>query len=199
MTAHTPGIEALIDLFGRFPGIGARTAERMAYYVLKQEPADARALSDAINHVITRIGHCTACFNYSEVDLCGVCSDTRRDRSVLCVVEQESDVITIEKTGGYKGLYHVLLGRISPMKGIGPEDIKIGELMERAKHEEVKEVILATNPTMEGDTTANYIREQLGPIDVKTTRIARGLPAGSNLEYASKAIVSDAMEGRREL
>ena len=199
MSTHTPGITKLIELFGRFPGIGARTAERMAYHLVRHKDEEARALSDAIVQVIREVGHCKACFNYAEGEQCGICADDRRDRETICVVEQESDVISIEKTGAYKGLYHVLLGRIAPMAGVGPEDIKIRELIERVKENSIQEVILATNPTMEGDTTAHYIAEQLAPTGVSVTRIARGLPAGSQLEYASKAIMSDAMEGRRQL
>jgi recombination protein RecR len=188
-----------MDELAKMPGIGQKTAERLAYYVLRASDEEALRLADAIREVKQNVKSCSVCFNMAESDPCAVCQDARRERSLICVVEQPKDLIALEKTGQFNGLYHVLLGRIAPLEGLDPEHLTITKLVERVKHDAVKEVILATNPNQEGDATALYIAKALSGLGVKVTRIARGVPAGSYLEYASATILADALSGRREI
>ncbi len=197
---YTPEpVNRLIDELSKLPGIGPRTASRLAFYVLKAPREQVDALSQALLEVKDRIQLCSICFNITERDPCALCTDPQRDRGRICVVEDPLDVIALERTGSYKGLYHVLHGTISPMEGIGPDKLRIKELVARAQLEEVEEVILATNPNLEGEATAMYIARLLGPVGVRVTRLARGLPVGSDLEYADEITLTRALEGRREM
>ncbi|MFW6154875.1 MAG: recombination mediator RecR [Planctomycetota bacterium] len=200
MAGYTKSVERLQAEFVKLPGIGARSAERLAFHILKATEDEALALADAIRDVKANVRPCAQCFNLAESELCAVCSDPRRDTDVICVVEQPKDVLSLEATGAYNGLYHVLMGQIAPLEGTGPEDLTIDALLERVKHGSVREVIMATNPTVTGDATALYIIEQLKAFPtVSVTRLARGLPAGGSIELASKSILSDAMSERRKL
>jgi recombination protein RecR len=198
-SAYTETLNKLIEEFGKLPGIGPKTAERLAFYILNADAPEALALADAIHNVKTRIRRCKVCCNLSEADLCQICSDTRRDRSLICVVEQPKDVISLEKTGACKWLYHVLGGHIAPLEGIDAGDLTIDKLMERVRGGEVKEIVMATNPNLEGDGTSLYLSSLLRPLGVRITRLARGLPTGSTIEYASGRILTDAILGRQEL
>ena len=198
-SAYTETLNRLIEEFGKLPGIGPKTAERLAFHVLKTEAPAAMALADAIRDVKTRIKRCQVCFNLSEADLCQVCSDPRRDRSLICVVEQPKDVISLEKTGACKWLYHVLGGHIAPLEGVDASDLTIDKLVERVRTGQVKEIIMATNPNIEGDGTSLYISSVLRPWGVRITRLARGLPTGSTIEYASGRILTDAILGRQAI
>jgi len=191
-------IEKLIEEFSKFPGIGKKTAQRMAFFVLKQRQEEAEALAQAILDVKNKVSYCSVCFNITEDDPCSVCKDVKRDKSIVCVVEEANDVVALERTNQYKGLYHVLGGVLSPLDGIGPEDLKVKELLSRLKKKEVKEVIIATNPSTEGEATAIYLSKLIKPLGVKVTRIARGLPAGGDLEYADQTTLANALEGRVE-
>lgn len=199
MNAYPQSVIKLINEFGKMPGIGQKTAERLACYILKLPAEEAMHLAYAIRDVKKLAKTCSVCFNVSENDPCHICSDVSRDRSMICVVEQLADFLTIEKTGKYRGLYHVLQGHISPLEGIHPESLTIEKLLQRVKADHVKEVLLATNLNMEGDTTAVYIHKRLHALGVRITRLARGLPTGSYLEYANTAIVADAISGRSEM
>jgi recombination protein RecR len=201
MTNYTQSIQNLMNELARLPGIGMRSAERIAFHLLKQNPEDALRLSDAIRDVKTRIKHCSVCYNLTEQDPCGICSDPARDQGVVCVVEQPKDLLALESTGLYRGVYHVLLGRISPLEDVEPGDLTIEPLMERLASGTVREIIMGTNPTMEGDGTALYIQSLAGGRfpNVQLTRLARGLPAGSNIEYANKNILADAISGRQRM
>ena len=185
--------------FARLPGIGPRTAERLAYFILQQSSEDALALSEAIQAVKSQIRNCKQCFNLSEQDLCEICRDERRDQSVICVVEQPGDLISLEETGLCNWVYHVLLGRLAPLEGVTPDSLTIDQLIKRVETGQVREVILATNPNMEGDGTALYISSLLSDSSVKVSRLARGLPSGGSIEYANKSILSDAIRGRTTL
>ena len=196
---YTEALNRLIDEFGTLPGIGPRTAERLAFYILKADHAEAMALADAIRDVKNKIKHCKICYNLAEDTLCQICSDPRRDKSLICVVEQPKDVINLEKTGACKWVYHVLGGHIAPLEGTEPGDLTIEPLVERLRSGGVKEVVMATNPNMAGDGTVLYICSLLRPLGVKITRLARGLPAGSTIEYATGKILTDAIIGRQEL
>ena len=198
-SAYTESLNRLIDEFGRLPGIGPKTAERLAFYILKTDGPEAMKLADAIGDVKTKIKRCRQCSNLSEGDVCQICSDPRRDPSLICVVEQPKDVISLEKTGASKWLYHVLGGHIAPLDGIEASDLTIDKLVERVRTGQVKEVIMATNPNIEGDGTSLYISSLLRPLGVRITRLARGLPTGSTIEYASGKILTDAILGRQEL
>lgn len=198
-SAYTETLNRLIEEFGKLPGIGPKTAERLAFHILKTEAPAAMALADAIRDVKNRIKRCRVCFNLSEADLCQVCSDPRRDRSLICVVEQPKDVISLEKTGACKWLYHVLGGHIAPLEGVDASDLTIDKLVERVRSGEVKEIIMATNPNIEGDGTSLYISSVLRPWGVRITRLARGLPTGSTIEYASGRILTDAILGRQAI
>ena len=201
MTVYTESLERLIRELAKFPGVGQRSAERYAFFILRSSNDEVRGLVQALRDVKTKIKLCSECFRMTEEDPCDVCSDTRRDRSILCVVEQPKDVVALEKTGSYRGVYHVLLGRIAPLEDSAPDDLTIAALLERLRKGDFKEVVLATNPTLEGEGTAIHIAgeiEKLGR-SIKVTRIARGIPSGSSIEFASNDILSDAMEGRKPL
>ena len=196
MAAYTKSIERLQTEFAKLPGIGARSAERLAFHVLKSAEAEALSLAEAIRDVKTKVHPCSVCFNLDEEDPCWICRDAGRDRSRICVVEQTKDLSSIEQTGSYSGLYHVLMGRIAPLEGANPEDLTLDALAKRVEAGGVAEVILATNPTFEGDGTALHIVEMLKASGVAVTRLARGLPAGAQIEYANAAILADALKGR---
>lgn len=201
MTNYTQSIQNLMNELARLPGIGMRSAERIAFHLLKEKPQEAMKLADAIRDVKTRIRHCSICYNLTEQDPCGICADPNRDQAVVCVVEQPKDLLALEAAGLYRGVYHVLLGRISPLEDIEPGDLTIEPLMERLASGSVREVIMGTNPTMEGDGTALYIQSMVGGRfpTVQLTRLARGLPAGSNIEYANRNILADAISGRQKM
>jgi recombination protein RecR len=192
-------VNRLIEEFARLPGIGQKSAERLAYHLLESSREEALALARAIRAVKEEVKHCSLCYNLSETDPCHICSDPARDGSVICVVEQPKDLLAIESSESYRGLYHVLLGHIAPLEDRGPESLTVDKLLERVKPGEVREVIIATNPNLEGDGTALYLAQRLAPTGVKLTRLARGVAAGSSLEYASRAIISDALQGRRTI
>ncbi len=187
----------LIDELGKLPGIGPKTAQRLAYFILRSSNENARALADAIHAVKERLLYCSVCFNIAEEDPCAVCAADDRDASVVCVVEEPLDVLAIERTGGYRGRYHVLHGAISPVNGVRPDDLKIGPLADRVRSGGITEVILATNPNLEGEATAMYIAQLLHGTGAQVTRLARGLPVGGDLEYTDEVTLSRALEGRR--
>ena len=192
-------VARLIEELHRLPGIGPKSAQRLAYYLLRATRAEAQALADAITEVKDKITLCTICQNTTDVNPCLVCADEARDRSLICVVEEPLDILAMERTRGFKGMYHVLHGSISPMDGIGPEQLKVRELLERLRDGSVHEVIMATNPNLEGEATAMYVSRLLQPIGVRVTRLARGLPMGGDLEYADDLTLSRALENRQEL
>jgi len=192
-------IARLINQLERLPGIGPRTAQRLAFYLLKRPKEDVLALARAIVEAKEKIGYCSVCYNLSDTDPCAICRDESRDSTLLCVVEDPRDVVAIEKTREYRGHYHVLHGVISPMEGIGPDDLKIKGLLQRLASGSFKEVILATNPDVEGEATAMYLARLLKPLGVKITRIAHGLPVGGELEFVDEVTLSRAVEGRREM
>ena len=191
-------VTKLIDEFAKLPGIGKKSAERLAYHVLRVHQSEALALAEAIRSVKENVRYCRNCYNLTEQDECEICRDPKRDRTQLCVVEQPRDLIALEQPGTYRGLYHVLLGRIAPLDGIGPEQLTIDALVERAAGGEVREVIMATNPTLEGDGTALYISNLLAGMPLLITRLARGITSGSVLEFANKEILADALAGRQK-
>ncbi len=190
-------VEKLIDELGRLPGVGPRTAERLAFFILKNSPERAQGLGRALDNLHASVRSCRKCFNFAEDDLCNVCKSSSREQSIIAIVEEPFDVVAIEKTGLYHGLYHVLGGVISPIDGIGPERLQIASLLKRLPEEGITEVILATNPSLEGESTAMYIREALEKTDIKVTRLARGLPVGGDLEYADQITLGRALEGRQ--
>ena len=192
-------IEQLAEHFSQLPGIGRKTAHRLAMYILKMSRSDVDALAQALVKVKEKVRYCSECSNITESDPCSICSSSRRERSTICVVEDPNDVIAIEKTNDFKGLYHVLGGALSPLDGIGPEDLRVRELLERIGKGTVNEVILALNPNIEGEATTLYVSKLVKPLGVKITRIARGLPVGSDLEFADEATLSRALEGRVEV
>ena len=196
---YTPPVQALIDELGRLPGIGPKSAQRIAFHLLKVSDDDANRLAAAIRDAKARVRFCERCFNVSESDLCGYCSDDRRDSSIICVVEESRDIVAVEKTGEYRGRYHVLLGAMSPLEGVGPEQLKIRELLNRLGPEGVEEVIVCTNPNTEGEVTAMYLARILKPLGLRVTRIASGLPVGGDLEYADELTLGRALEGRRAI
>lgn len=189
----------LIEAFHRLPGIGPKSAQRLAYHILRTSEQEATALAEAVTEVKRRIRFCSVCVNITEQDPCGLCNDDRRDRTTVCVVEQPLDVLAIERSGGYKGLYHVLHGVLNPMDGVGPEHIHVRELVVRLQEGEIQEVIMATNPSLEGEATAMYIQRLVGPAGVKVTRLARGLPSGADLEYTDDITLARALQGRQEI
>jgi recombination protein RecR len=195
----TRPLAKLIEEFQKFPGVGPKSAQRMAFYVLDMSPESAETLASSILEAKEKVKHCSACFNLSENDPCEICKDDRRDRQTICVVAEARDLIALERTREYKGLYHVLTGLISPLEGRGPEQLSIRELINRVPTDGVREVILAINPTVEGDATVLYLSKLIKPLDVKVTRIAFGLPVGADLEYADDVTLSRALEGRREI
>ncbi len=188
----------LIEEFYKLPGIGPKSAQRLAYYLLRTPASEAQALADAILEVKEKIRFCSVCQNVTDADPCRICQSDSRDRSVVCVVEEPMDIVAVERTR-YRGLYHVLHGAISPIDGIGPEELKVAELLKRLRPDEVKEIILATNPNLEGEATAMYLARLLSPLGVKVTKLARGLPAGGDLEYADDITLTRALEGRQEV
>jgi len=194
-------VQNLMALLSRLPGIGMRSAERIAFHMLKQSPEEALRLADAIRDVKERIKHCSICYNLTESDPCSICQDGARDQGLVCIVEQPKDLLAIEAAGSYRGVYHVLLGRIAPLEGTEPGDLTIEPLLQRLEGGQIRELILGTNPTMEGDTTALYIQNLVQakfPV-VAVTRLARGLPTGSSIEYANKNMLADALAGRQRM
>jgi recombination protein RecR len=192
-------MQTLIDELGRLPGIGPKSAQRIAFYLLKVDALDAKRLAHAIEDAKDRVTWCRRCFNISEGELCAFCLDERRDNQVVCVVEEPRDIVAVERTGEYRGRYHVLQGAISPIEGVGPEQLRVKELLVRIPAEEISEVILATNPNIEGEATAMYLARLLKPAGLRVTRIASGLPVGGDLEYADEVTLGRALEGRREV
>ncbi len=192
-------LERLIEQLKKLPGIGAKSAQRLAFHILRIKTAEANALAAAIVEVKETIRLCGTCFNITDVEPCAMCADPARERTAICVVEEPNNLIAIEKSGEFRGLYHVLHGSLSPLRGIGPEDLKIAPLLERLRDGSVKEVILATNPNVEGEATAVYLSRLLKPLGVRVTRIGLGLPVGSELEYADEVTIGKALEGRREI
>ena len=204
--AYPAAVQRLIDEFARLPGIGRRSAERLAFFILKSSPTDAMALARAVQDVKETVKHCRVCSNLSDDAVCSVCGDASRDRRTVLVVEQPKDLIALEQTGMYRGLYHVLLGRLSPLEGIGPEHLTCGDLLQRVDHSDsnpggvkVEEVIMGLNPTLEGDGTALFLGEQLRSRGIRVSRLARGLPSGSSLEFANKSVLADAIVGRQRV
>jgi len=194
---YTPPVQSLIDELGRLPGIGPKSAQRIAFHLLKMPTEDATRLAHAITEAKARARFCERCFNIADDVLCPICNDDSRDSSMLCVVEEARDIVAIERTGEFRGRYHVLLGAMSPLEGIGPEQLKIRELIARIDPEGVQEIILCTNPNTEGEVTAMYLARLLKPIGLTVTRIASGLPVGGDLEYADELTLGRALEGRR--
>ena len=192
-------IQDLIDALGRLPGIGPKSAQRIAFHILQSENETAQALVDAIRTVKERVKFCSQCFNIAEEELCKICRDVRRDDSLICVVEESKDVVAIERTREFRGKYHVLGGAISPIDGIGPEQLKIRELLTRLADDRIKEIIIATDPNLEGEATATYLARTMKPLGIKISRLASGLPVGGDLEYADEVTLGRAFEGRRSL
>jgi recombination protein RecR len=200
VSVYARPVEVLIDELGRLPGIGPKSAQRIAFHLLKTDEVDARRLAGAIVDMKENVAFCERCFNVAEGASCSICNDPERDQQLLCVVEEPKDISAIEKTGAYKGLYHVLLGAINPLEGIGPEQLKVRELALRVAGEDIEEVILCTNPNLEGETTAAFIASKvLAPFEVTVTRLASGLPVGGDLEYADELTLGRALEGRNAL
>ena len=194
---YADAVQQVIDELGRLPGIGPRSAQRLAFHLLESDPADVERLTTAIVEMRSRVRFCSRCFNIAEGDLCGICTDARREGSVLCVVEEYKDVVAIERTREYRGRYHVLGGAISPIDGIGPDQLRVRELMTRLADGTVTEVILATDPNLEGEATATYLTRMLKVLDLRVTRLASGLPVGGDLEYADEVTLGRAFAGRR--
>jgi recombination protein RecR len=192
-------VQTLIDELGRLPGIGPKSAQRIAFHLLKLPTEQANRLANAIVEAKARVAFCSRCWNIAEGELCGICLDPQRDSSIVCVVEEARDVVAIERTGEFKGRYHVLLGAVSPIDGIGPDQLKIRELLLRIQPEGIEELVLATNPNHEGEVTAMYLAKLLKPLELKVTRLASGLPVGGDLEYADEITLGRALEGRRIL
>jgi recombination protein RecR len=200
MAAVTPEpVTRLIEAFTQLPGIGPKTASRLTFYLLRRPAEQAEALADALRDLKQKTVFCSICFNITETSPCPICQDEGRDRSIVCVVEEPLDVLAIDRTGEYRGLYHVLHGAISPVEGIGPDELRINELVARLRAQPVQEVLLATNPNLEGEATAMYLARLLEPLRVRVTRLARGLPVGGDLEYADAVTLSRALQGRREM
>ena len=199
MVQYARPLARLVGEFEKLPGIGPKSAQRLAFFVLRASDEEARALADAITEVKARIGLCRNCFNFTDQELCDICRDPRRDAALICVVSDPGDLVAMEKTGEFRGLYHVLQGVLAPMEGIGPDQLKIRELLARLRENEVQEVVLAKNPTVEGEATAMYLAGLLKPLGVRTTRIALGVPIGGDLNYADPATLIRALEGRREM
>jgi recombination protein RecR len=200
VTAVTPApVTRLIEAFAQLPGIGPKTASRLTFYLLRRPAEQSQALADALRDMADNTRFCSTCFNIAEQSPCSVCSDESRDRSILCVVEEPLDVVAIDRTGDYRGLYHVLHGAISPVDGIGPDELRISELLARLDHEVVQEVLLATNPNLEGEATAMYLARLIQAPGIRVTRLARGLPVGGDLEYADSDTLGRALKGRQEM
>jgi recombination protein RecR len=196
--AYTKSLNVLIEQFATLPGIGQKTAERLAFHILKARPEEAMGLANAISDVKRNIHQCKICYNLAETEVCSICADAQRDHGIICVVEQPKDVISLEKTNLCKWVYHVLNGHIAPLEGVEPDDLTIDSLVKRLREGKVREIVLATNPNLEGDGTSLYIHSLLAPLNVKITRLARGLPSGSSIEFASGNILSDAILHRSE-
>lgn len=199
MSLYSPSIEKLIESFEKLPSIGHKTATRLAFYILNSTEEETNEFVSSIINAKKNLKYCTKCFNISDTDPCIICGNPKRDEETICVVEDVKDIIAMERTHEYKGVYHVLHGSISPMNGIGPEDIKIKELLARLQDGRVKEIILATNPRVEGEATAMYLSKLIKPLGIKVTRIARGIPIGGDLEYTDEITLTQALEGRREI
>ena len=197
--SYTVPVQTLIDQLGRLPGIGPKSAQRIAFHLLKLPTEDVKRLASAILDAKERVRFCSICFNFAEGDLCPICADQRRDATVICVVEESRDIIALERTGEFRGRYHVLLGVMNPIEGIGPEQLKIRELITRLSTVEITEVIVCTNPNTEGEVTASYLSRLLKPFDIKVTRPASGLPVGGDLEYADELTLGRALSGRRAI
>lgn len=197
--AYTPALQSLIQLLSRLPGIGEKSAARLAFFILRGDQSYASELARAISEVKTQTRFCSRCHALTEADPCPTCEDPRRDRTIVCVVEEPADVVSIERSHGFQGVFHVLHGSISPLDGRGPEQLKIRELVERVGNEPIKEVLVATNPTIEGEATAVYLSRLLKPLGVRVSRIAHGIPVGGTIEYADQVTVGRAIEGRREM
>ena len=199
MSIYTPALQKLIDELGKLPGVGPKSAQRIAFHLIKIPEQDALSLADAIQQAKQKVRFCETCFNMSDEAICEICSDSQRDSSLVCVVEEPRDIVALERTREYKGLYHVLQGAINPIDGIGPEQLKIRELLERLKGNTVVEVILCTNPNIEGEATAMYLAKLIEPLGIQLSRIASGLPVGGDLEYADELTLGRAREGRRNI
>jgi recombination protein RecR len=199
MAYYPEPVARLIEALQKLPGVGPKTAQRLTFFLLKRPPAEVGELAESLSQLKSRIGHCSVCFNVTERDPCRICGDSGRDARVLCVVEEPNDLLAIERTGEFRGRYHVLLGALSPLEGIGPEDLKVRELLTRLEAGVVEEIILATNPSVEGEATAIYLAKLLRPLGMRVTRIARGLPVGGDLEYADEVTLAKALEGRKEM
>ena len=199
MSYYSPSIEKLIESFEKLPSIGSKTAARLAFYILNASEEETNEFIKSIQDAKANLKYCSQCYNITDTDPCPICSNSARDKSVICVVEDVKDVVAMERTHEFKGVYHVLHGSISPMNGVGPDDIKIKELLSRLMNGEVKEIILATNPRVEGEATAMYISKLVKPLGVKVTRIAHGIPVGGDLEYTDEITLTKALEGRREM
>lgn len=199
MSEHGGAVSELVDQLGRLPGIGRKSAERLAFHLLRVSETEALALAESIRRVRQDVRYCEQCFNLSESESCAICGDNERDSTRLCVVEQPRDLMSLEQAGIFKGVYHVLLGRIAPLDGIGPDQLTIDALVERVRKGNFVEIIMATNPTVEGDGTSLYVSNLLGEFPVEITRLARGITAGSVLEYANREMIADALSGRQKL
>ena len=199
MSIYTPALQKLIDELGKLPGVGPKSAQRIAFHLIKIPEQDALSLAVAIQQAKQKVRFCETCFNMSDDAICEICSDSQRDSSLVCVVEEPRDIVALERTREYKGLYHVLQGAINPIDGIGPEQLKIRELLERLKGNTVVEVILCTNPNIEGEATAMYLAKLIEPLGIQVSRIASGLPVGGDLEYADELTLGRALEGRRNI
>jgi len=199
MIYYADAVAKLIEEFAKFPGIGPKTAQRLAFHVLKGSKEDALALAKALIDAKEKVGHCSVCFNLTDINPCRICSNPNRDAGLICVVEDPRDVMALERTREYKGYYHVLNGALSPMEGIGPEQLKIKELLQRLQKGNVKEVILATNSNVEGEATAMYLAKLIKPLGIRVTRLAQGLPVGGDIEYADEVTLSRAFAGRRDM
>lgn len=199
MSIYTPALQKLIDELGKLPGVGPKSAQRIAFHLIKLPEQDALSLATAIQQAKQKVRFCETCFNMSDEAICEICSDSQRDSSLICVVEEPRDIVALERTREFKGLYHVLQGAINPIDGVGPEQLKIRELLERLKGDTVLEVILCTNPNIEGEATAMYLAKLIEPLGIQTSRIASGLPVGGDLEYADELTLGRALEGRRNI
>ncbi len=199
MSVYTPAVQNLIDELGKLPGVGPKSAQRIAFHLVKLSEQDALRLAHAISEAKEKVRFCETCFNMSDDQFCEICADQRRDRSLICVVEEPRDIVAVEKTHEYRGYYHVLQGAINPIDGIGPDQLRIRELLQRLQEGTVEEVILCTNPNIEGEATAMYLAKLIEPLEIPVTRIASGLPVGGDLEYADELTLGRAIEGRREM
>lgn len=199
MSYYSPSIEKLVEAFEKLPSIGHKTAVRLAFHILNSSQEETAEFIEAITQAKNNLKYCSKCYNISDTDPCLICGNPKRDESIICVVEDVKDIIAMEKTHEFKGVYHVLHGSISPMNGIGPDDIKLKELLARLNPETIKEIILATNPRVEGEATAMYISKLVKPLGIKVTRIAHGIPVGGDLEYTDEITLTKALEGRREI